>query len=48
MLKTLYVLYVGDVLKVTHSSLEKALEWQKAISGSVIYEATLKKYEETI
>lgn len=47
-MKTLYILYKDDKWVMTHSDLNKALEWRKRTSNSVLYKATLEEIKEMI
>ena len=42
-MKTIYIVMVDNKIIVTHSNLEKAKEWQKATSNSILYKATLEE-----
>ncbi len=45
-MKTLYMLYKDDMWLMQTSDLNKALDWKKATSNSVLYVATLVEYKE--
>lgn len=42
-MKVIYILYKDNQLIMTHGDLERARQWQKATSNSVLYKAVLEE-----